>query len=239
MELQGNSDFSRPRPEPEENLELFPEPEMTEEEPQTGLFAEEEAELPIGPIDSAIEETAPPAASGPKAACPLRPAASLGACLTELRERHKLTLKKLAEETKIREDYLIALEADDYRSLPQVVYVMGYIRKLCALYGVAQEDADHLTADLRQQLSYELPEDITKTVVDHEVSEENERKLKQLLFLICGTIALIVGALVVLGVWLIVDLRSSATTSKSGTLFNENLLIQLQEPPTIQLQELK
>ena len=61
---------------------------------------------------------------------------------------------------------------------------MGYIRKLCNLYGVSREDADALTAGLRERLQYELPEDITKTVVDREGSEEDERKQRQLLLLI-------------------------------------------------------
>ena len=85
---------------------------------------------------------------------------SFGSCLAELRQRHNYTIRQLAEETKIREIYLEALEAEDYRNLPQLVYVMGYIRKLCALYGVGKEDADALTAGLRERLQYELPEDM-------------------------------------------------------------------------------
>lgn len=100
---------------------------------------------PPGPIDSEIREV-PGAPAKKNTFCRVAGDGSFGSCLAELRQRHNYTIRQLAEETKIREIYLEALEAEDYRNLPQLVYVMGYIRKLCALYGVGKEDADALTA---------------------------------------------------------------------------------------------
>ena len=214
-----------------------------EEEP--GLFNDgqpagepEESGEPAGPVDSEVREV-PDAPVRPKTFCPVAGDGSFGSCLAELRRRHNYTIRRLAEETKIREIYLEALEAEDYRNLPQLVYVMGYIRKLCALYGVGREDADALTAGLRERLRYELPEDISKTVVDHEVSEENERKLRQLVLLIAGALALVVIAFIVAGVLILMGLRSSGASEVSGAPFNENRLIELQPEPQIELQELK
>ena len=217
----------------EEEPGLFPEESRTEtrEEP-------EEPEEPVGPIDSEIREI-PGAQVRPKTVCRIAGDGSFGECLAELRHRHNLTIRQLAEETKIRETYLEALEAEDYKNLPQLVYVMGYIRKLCNLYGVSREDADALTAGLRERLQYELPEDITKTVVDHEVSEENERKLRQLMLLIAGVLALVVIAFVVVGVLILVGLRSGAAGDSAGVPFDESRLIELQPEPRIELQELK
>ncbi|MDR0933373.1 MAG: helix-turn-helix domain-containing protein [Victivallales bacterium] len=191
-------------------------------------------ELPMA-VDSEVREV--PTTSGRSMASrPLGDAGSLGSCLSDLRQRSHYTIEQLALETKIKESYLEALEAEDYKNLPQTVYVMGYIRKLCALYGVSKTDADTLTSGLREQLQYELPEDITKSVVDHEISEENERKLRQLIMVIAGVIALLVIALIVAGVMILAGVRKSETVAAP---FNENSLIELQGVPQIEMRELK
>ncbi|AVM45367.1 MAG TPA: hypothetical protein DFL85_14455 [Lentisphaeria bacterium] len=223
----------------EEEPGLFAaEPDQAAEQRQRRNAEPEEPELPPGPIDSEIREV-PGAPAKKNTFCRVAGDGSFGSCLAELRQRHNYTIRQLAEETKIREIYLEALEAEDYRNLPQLVYVMGYIRKLCALYGVGKEDADALTAGLRERLQYELPEDISKTVVDHEVSEENERKLRQLILLISGAAVLIVLALVVGGVLILMGLRSSESASSPADPFNENLLVDLQPKPKLEVQELK
>ncbi len=212
------------------------EPELFRDEPPA--VKGEEEEEPIGPIDSEIREV-PDSPVKPKTYCRIAGDGSFGECLAELRQRHNLTIRQLAEETRIREIYLEALEAEDYKNLPQLVYVMGYIRKLCALYGVSKEDADALTAGLRERLQYELPEDITKAVMDHEVSEENERKQRQLMLLVAGGAALVVIAFIVVGVLILVGLRSCSSAEASGAPFDESRLLELQSAPRIELQELK
>ena len=116
---------------------------------------------------------------------------------------------------------------------------MGYIRKLCNLYGVSREDADALTAGLRERLQYELPEDITKTVVDREGSEEDERKQRQLLLLIVGVLVLLVVALLVAGILVLAGLRGGSSVEVSGMPFDESRLVDLQPEPQIELQELR
>lgn len=209
-----------------------------EEEPE--LFAGEAEEAPVGPVDSEIlENPQTPARKRVKADCRVPGDGSFGSCLAELRIRHNYTIKQLSEETKIRELYLEALEAEDYKILPQLVYVLGYIRKLCTLYGVSRENADALTAGLRERLQYELPEDLEKHTADRERSEEDERRQRQLLFLISGAVALIVLALVVGAVLLVLVLRSHNSSAASGDPFNEKLLVDLQPKPELRVQELK
>lgn len=225
----------------EESGRFSAEPDQTAEPsevPQPRNAEPEELELPPGQIDSEIREV-PGAPAKRSTFCQVAGDGSFGSCLAELRQRHHYTIRQLAEETKIREIYLEALESEDYRNLPQLVYVMGYIRKLCALYGVGKEDADALTAGLRERLQYELPEDISKTVVDHEVSEENERKLRQLILLISGAAVLIVLALAIGGVLILMGLRNRAPASSPAEPFHETLLIDLQPKPKLEVQELK
>lgn len=207
-----------------------------EEEPE--LFAGEEKEEPVGPIDSAILD-GPAIPARKRTDCRIPGDGSFGSTLAELRKRHNYTIRQLAEETRIRELYLEALEAEDYRNLPQLVYVLGYIRKLCTLYGVSREDADTLTAGLRERLQYELPEDLDKHTADRERSEEDERRQRQLLFLISGGAALVLLALVVGAVLLVLALRGHGPASAPGDPFNEKLLVDLQPKPVLQVQELK
>lgn len=216
---------------------LLPGRKMEEE---AELFAEEVEEEPAGPVDSEIVDDPEVAEQGKnRTNCRIPGDGSFGNCLADLRTRHNYTIQQLAEETKIREIYLEALETEDYKTLPQLVYVLGYIRKLCTLYRVSQEDADALTAGLREQLQYELPEDLEKHTADRERSEEDERRQRQLLLLISGAVALIVLALLAGAVLLVLALRSHSSSSVPGDPFNENLLVDLQPKPELRVQELK
>ena len=209
-----------------------------EEEPE--LFAAEAEDAPVGPVDSEIlDDLEAPVRKKKKIDCRVPGDGSFGNCLAELRTRHNYTIKKLAEETRIRETYLEALEAEDYKTLPQLVYVLGYIRKLCTLYGVSREDADALTAGLRERLQYELPEDLEKHTADRERSEEDEHRQRQLLFLISGAVVLIVLALIAGVVLLVLALRSHGASGAPGDPFNEKLLVDLQPKPELRVQELK
>lgn len=140
---------------------------------------------------------------------------SYGKYLKELRLLNHFTMEQIAEETKIRSTYLEALESEDLDSLPPLTYILGYVRKLCALYRIPSERADELTAELRGELEYELPEDMEKSIVDHEVSEENERKLRQLTIVFCGGAALIVALLIAGGILLWTGLRNRAAVASA------------------------
>jgi len=208
-----------------------------EEEPE--LFAGEAEDEPVGPVDSAILDEPAPSTRKKKTDCRVPGDGSFGSCIADLRIRHNYTIQQLAEETRIRETYLEALEAEDYKTLPQLVYVLGYIRKLCTLYGVSREDSDALTAGLLERLQYELPEDLDKHTADRERSEEDEHRQRQLLFLISGAVALVLLALIAGGVLITLALRSHGSPSVSGDPFNEKLLVDLQPKPELQVQELK
>ncbi len=223
--------------------------ENQEKEPELLFGAKpEEPEEPIpgvGLVDEIRE--APPVANAPGAepSRGLKPhindvagEGSFGQYLKELRLRNNFTIAQIAAETKIKSGYLEALESENYAVLPQPVYVLGYVRKLCALYHVAPDRADQITAGLREKLEYELPEDISKSVIDHEVSEENERKMRQLLLIISAGVVLVVVVLVVGGFLLLAGLRRAMPTP-AGPAFEASRLMELSEKPTLELQKLE
>ncbi len=104
----------------------------------------------------------------------------------ELREHCGFDFHRLAELTNIRETYLRAIEAEDFETLPPVIYVIAYLRQLGKFYGLEAEVSDALTQDLRKTLSYEPPENVRRHIVVSEKSVENEQRLRKILWLIGG-----------------------------------------------------
>jgi len=51
-----------------------------------------------------------------------------GSILKETRKEKEISLDHVAEETKIRKEYLLALEKDDYPRLPAITTVKGFLR---------------------------------------------------------------------------------------------------------------
>ncbi len=222
---------------------------MSDEEKENLPLFDEEGEvmeLPVAeetPAAPAAETPVVPAAPAEKPQAPhcseaFLAGGSFGTILHRMRVQCGKELQEISAETRIPLVYLQALEAEDCKNLPQPVYVLGFIRKLCDIYGVPKEKADELTAGLREKLEYELPADINKSVVDRDFSEENDRKLRQL------TIALAVIALLILGgltsgtIWLVNTLRSRTQTVQ-GPSFNQETLLELQPKPKLQVTELQ
>ena len=175
-----------PAPAVEPEFETAP-PPVPEDEPE--LPAEDEtlvSEPEAAPEPPPVHYHTVPTRSG-----------TLGQTMTELRRARGLELREVADETRIKSCYLQALEEDRFDELPHMVYVLAYVKKLCALYGVADADTEELVSGLREQLAYEIPEDIDKSVICREQDEENRRKLQQITISLIAGAALIVLLLVI------------------------------------------
>jgi cytoskeletal protein RodZ len=72
---------------------------------------------------------------------------TIGELLKSQRQHHNLTIAELAAHTKIRPDFLEALEENSFEKLPSAVFVKGYIKTYCSLFGV---DDQPLLAILRR-----------------------------------------------------------------------------------------
>lgn len=62
-----------------------------------------------------------------------------GQILKEKRIKKEINLGDVAQETKIRKFYLLALEKDDYQSLPSVATTKGFIRNYAQFLGLEPE----------------------------------------------------------------------------------------------------
>lgn len=143
-------------------------------------------------------------------------AESLGRILSALRRNCGMDLNAVADETRIKASYLEALENDDFSELPHMVYVLAYVKKLCGVYGISDADADELMEGLREQLAYEIPDDIDKSVICREQDEETRRKLQQISIALIAGAALIMLLLVIGGTTLV--LRSNARKNVGRTV---------------------
>ena len=70
---------------------------------------------------------------------------TVGAVLAAKRGERGLTIDQVAASTRIRTEYLRALEADDYTAVAAPVYVRGYVRTYATFLGL---DAEELLARL-------------------------------------------------------------------------------------------
>lgn len=66
----------------------------------------------------------------------LRSVKTLGERLGACRKRKKFSLEEVEDATKIRARYLKAIEADDYRSLPGPVYLIGFLSSYAEFLGI-------------------------------------------------------------------------------------------------------
>lgn len=68
-------------------------------------------------------------------------AATLGEKLREAREARGLSLREVADQTRISVRHLEAIEADDYRSLPGGVFNKGFIKAFARYVGIDENEA--------------------------------------------------------------------------------------------------
>ena len=88
-------------------------------------------------------------------------ALSIGQALRVEREKSNLSLQDIAEQTRLSNANLTALEAGDFESLPGIGYIPGYIRNYCKAVGI--DSAPHIASfkslsdDVTRKPEYSFP----------------------------------------------------------------------------------
>ena len=162
-------------------------------EPEFKVNPEDRAAFRI--LDPSAGESKPKAAAEPAGAKPkisLRSTgASLGKMLSEARTEAGFSVRDASRETRIRPDYIEALENDRADSLPNPVFLRAYVRALIHLYGL---DADS-TALIEEQMAdvhtdVDVPEKLLEEIgKDGQISETETRRIKSII--IYGSIILV------------------------------------------------
>ncbi len=166
---------------------------------------------------------------------------SFGSSLRGIREAKGIDLNDVADRTKIRKDYLEAIEAEDFSRLPSAVFVCGYVRKICDLYGAPAEITDDIIQQLKGHSEYGLGEDNIEQIIDsdNETNRDVDRKIRHtLLFVITAVAVVVIG-----GIGTIVFLsmskreRGPVPPPVLGT-FDAKSLEELNPPHVIKMSEL-
>jgi|GEM_PF-1632143 len=234
--------------------ELFPDIETgtAQEPPQTAPEVPALSEVPASP--------APPAVSGVPAS-PERPAGrviteddpivepqlpetdsggarSCGAFLKLQRERLNYSVEAVFAETKIKPEIITALENEDFSALPQPVYVIAYVKRLCRFYNVNNALAREFLDRLRESIVFDVPEDLSKSVKGSDAGEESSRRMRNLALAAVSIILLLV-LLAGTGITVaVVNLSRSGRQLEGKKGFSEKTLLELQAKPKLKITEL-
>ena len=149
--------------------------------------------------------------------------------LQEARKNAGISLDAVAETTKIRIHYLNALEEGRFDELPQAVYVLAYLRRLCQLYGISAEEEEELVRPW-MDLQCDIPENLSSSI-DPDRDNENRRIIRRLeTGLLAGAAILVIGLIV----FAVILLSSSfGGRDKDDIVFDENILLELQDKPVL------
>jgi transcriptional regulator with XRE-family HTH domain len=168
---------------------------------------------------------------------------SLGKYLQEVRVKTGLSLQQVEQETKIQKCYVEALEMENFKGLPPAVYVLAYARKLCNYYQVSPGKTDLIVEELRSHLEYSVPDDLfVKMNIDRVVDEENEQKLRYLVWAFVGAVILFAGVVAIAVMMIIApsDDNKSSEVPADNVLaqFDGNKLNELIAPQQLDFKEL-
>ncbi len=73
---------------------------------------------------------------------------TVGSKLARARRKLKLNVEQVEEKTKVRSKYLRAIEADDWKSFPSRIYVLGFVRRYSEALGL---DSGEILSEFKQQ----------------------------------------------------------------------------------------
>ena len=129
---------------------------------------------------------------------------TLGQTLAAIRAGRGLSLDEVAASTRIRQEYLIDLEADKLLQRLPPVYISAYVRKLIDVYDLSPEDAEALVEKMHGEAPQDpeaLPAKLIESVNDGALVNEGENKrIRNITIIFFAVIAIIAAAII----WLVV-----------------------------------
>jgi hypothetical protein len=165
---------------------------------------------------------------------------SLGIYLQEARVKAGYSLNQVAMITKLNIHYIEALERDDFKNTPPLIYVKAYIKKLSSLYKIDTAQALNLlnpTKNNDKKLSDSIFQDLQET---KQTNKKDEEKIKIIskISVVIFVIIIFMGCVSGLFFWL----SGSKATEKALTASEKAIMIKNMEkliaPQSIVLTEL-
>ena len=191
-------------------------------------------EAPAGRVitedDPIVEPELPETDSGGARSC--------GAFLKLQRERLDYSLETVFMETKIKPEIIAALENEDFSVLPQPVYIIAYVKRLCRFYNVNNTLAREFLDSLRKSIVFDVPEDLSKSVKGSDAGEDNLRRMRSLALAAVSILLLLMLLTGIVVTVAVLNLRRSGQRMENKKEFSENTLLELQAKPKLRITEL-
>jgi transcriptional regulator with XRE-family HTH domain len=110
----------------------------------------------------------------------LPPSSSFGEEMRKEREIRSISLKEIADATKISKRYLEAIEKDDYKVLPAAVFTRGFVREYARYLGLNPDEAVNRYLHYRQGLEETgaVPKD-TRREPGRDIAHEPLREMRK------------------------------------------------------------
>ena len=167
---------------------------------------------------------------------------SLGIYMQEARVKAEFSLRQVAMVTKLNIHYIEAIERDDYKNTPPLIYVRAYIKKLCSLYNVKSENAITLLNSFEnsgKKISGTILQDLQET---KQVNKQDEAKIKVLSKILTIAFSVILLLVLILFLFFWFSGNDSAAEGKTLTASEKNATVITMEkliaPQSISLTEL-
>jgi len=152
---------------------------------------------------------------------------SIGGRLQQARRSKEITLHEVSKETKIGEEYLEALEKEEYDLFPAKIYVVSFLRSYARYLGLDAESLvqiyqrEHTAHSDKMDLNPEFPIMVTHTGGEESAPEKGFRSLR---LTKKGLIPFIlaIGVVVSVGFLAILSLRSALREFSQKVMVNRN-----------------
>ena len=134
---------------------------------------------------------------------------SIGEFFKQVRETKGLTIDEVASKTRIRSDFVKALEEGNFAKLPDQVFARGFVRSYARSLGLDEEDAIHRF--IQSAGAFYEKQDERERLKVRQVQEERKRQANR------KAVAIAIGIAVVTLVFLLSREQSSLLVRRSAT----------------------
>ena len=174
---------------------------------------------------------------------------SIGQTLSQTRTQLELTIEDVVNETHIRNDYILSLEADDFQKLPSAtIYTKSYIRSLCRLYNLNSETLiskyEQIIESTQAKNSQDNPTVSSSSTIKQSEEDDESTKRKPLSLTLSWIIAIIISLIaLIMIIYTIIDKKIinnsiKPTAEKNKSLISDGELEQFIMPEQLPLREL-
>ncbi|HEU4683635.1 MAG TPA: RodZ domain-containing protein [Nitrospira sp.] len=134
---------------------------------------------------------------------------SIGEFFKQVRETKGLTIDEVAAKTRIRSDFVRALEEGNFAKLPDQVFARGFVRSYARSLGLDEEDAIHRF--IQSAGAFYEKQDEKERLKIRQVQEERKRQANR------KAVAVAIGIAVIILVFLLSREQSSVLVRRSTT----------------------